>query len=512
MMKTNLRLFRSAGVVSLGTISSRLLGFLREILMAWTFGTDKIASAFVVAFTIPNLFRRLFGEGALSAAFIPSYVQVRNDKGQASAWQLTRNIASLLILTLGGISFAGMLLCTLALRVETLPDTPAAILGSLRILLPYMIWICLAALLMGVLNSHRRYVMPAFIPCVLNACWIVALITVNQFTTWNADLKIEIICWVILFAGVLQFALQVPAVLKLGYHSPEKVVPLGPEVKKVLVLMGPAALGAAVFQINVLCDRLLALWVGGYGPISLSYAERLIYLPLGIFATALGTILLPEFSSLVQLKDREQLGFMLDRSLRVLMYVMIPASLGLALLATPIVEFSFQRGAFDSLSTLLTSRALAFYAPGLIVFSTAKIFVPLYYAHQDTRTPVRIGMWTVLANLLFNLFFIWVLPEGWKHAGLALGTVLSSLLQVLVLATICQNRYAHIHWTPVLRSWGRCVLACIPMILAARWILHLTATETILLRVPLAITLAGGVYGLATLLLRCPEIRELRRH
>ncbi|MEX2606269.1 MAG: murein biosynthesis integral membrane protein MurJ [Kiritimatiellia bacterium] len=511
-MKTTLRLFRSAGVVSLGTISSRVLGFLREILMAWTFGTDKVASAFVVAFTIPNLFRRLFGEGALSAAFIPSYVRVREEKGQLSAWQLTRNTASLLILILGGISFAGMLLCTLALRVETLPDTLAAILGSLRILLPYMIWICLAALLMGVLNSHRRYVFPAFIPCVLNACWIGTLIYVNHRADLDDDLKIEILCWVILFAGFLQFALQLPAVWKLGYRGPEKVDPLGPEVKKVLTLMGPAALGAAVFQVNVLCDRLLALWVGGYGPVSLAYAERLIYLPLGIFATALGTILLPEFSTLVQLKDREQLGFMLDRSLRVLMYVMIPASAGLAVLAAPIVEVSFQRGAFDALSTLYTSRALTFYAPGLIVFSTAKIFIPLYYAHGDTRTPVRIGLWTVLANLLLNLLFILVLPDGWKHAGLALGTVLSSLLQVILLAGICQKRYAQLHWGPVLLSWARCGLACVPMILAARGALYWTGSLELILRVPLAIVAAGGVYGLVTLLLRCPEIRELRRN
>lgn len=511
-MKTDSRIFRSAGIVSLGTVSSRVLGFLREILMAWTFGIDTIASAFVVAFTIPNLFRRLFGEGALSAAFIPSYVRVREEKGQSAAWQLTRNTASLLMLILGGISFAGMLLCSLALRFGTLPDTLAAILSFLRILLPYMIFICLAALLMGVLNSHRRYVMPAFIPCVLNGCWIGVLIYVNLLTDVDAHLKIEIICWVILFAGLLQFALQLPAVRKLGYRKPEKVDPLGPEVKKVLALMGPAALGAAVFQINVLSDRLLALWVGGYGPISLSYAERLIYLPLGIFATALGTILLPEFSSLVQKKDREQLGVTLDQSLRVLMYVMIPASTGLAVMAAPIVELSFQRGAFDTLSTLYTSRALAFYAPGLLVFSTAKIFIPLFYAHEDTRTPVRIGMWTVLANLLFNLLFILLLPEGWKHAGLALGTVLSSLLQVVVLGAVCQKRYAHIHWMPVLCSWGRCVLACVPMILVARGMLNWMASESILLRVPLAILAAGVTYGLATLLLRCPEIRELRKH
>jgi putative peptidoglycan lipid II flippase len=511
-MKTKPLLFRSAGVVSLGTLSSRVLGLLREIIMAWTFGTDKVASAFVVAFTIPNLFRRLFGEGALSAAFIPSYVRVREEKGQPAAWQLTRNTVSLLILILGGISFAGMLLCTLALRWQGLPGNLTATLGSLRILLPYMIWICLAALMMGVLNSHRRYVVPAFIPCVLNACWIVALIYVNRYSSFDDDLKIEIICWVILAAGFLQFSLQLPSVWKLGYRKPEKVDPLGPEVKKVLCLMGPAALGAAVVQINVLCDRLLAFWVGGYGPVSLSYAERLIYLPLGIFATALGTILLPEFSNLVQQKDREQLGVMLDRSLRVLMYVMIPAAAGLAVLSTPIVAFIFQRGAFDALSTTLTSRALTFYAPGLIVFSSAKIFIPLYYAHQDTRTPVQIGVWTVLVNLLLNLLFILLLPEGWKHAGLALGTVLSSLLQVIVLAKISQKRYAHVHWIPVIRSWGRCALACIPMIVAARWTLQMMSTQAIGFRVPTAILVAGLVYALVTLALRCPEIRELRRN
>ncbi|MGA0370039.1 MAG: murein biosynthesis integral membrane protein MurJ [Kiritimatiellia bacterium] len=509
-MKTESRIFRSTGLVSLGTLSSRILGLLREMMMAFVFGTGEVGSAFVVAFTIPNLFRRLFGEGALSAAFIPRYIQVRKTRGDAAGWQLARNVGSMLLILLGGISFAGMLTCTLLLQWEFLPEKAAAVLGSLRILLPYMIWICLAAITMGVLNAHRKYVVPAFAPCLLNLVWIAALWAMQFAPGLRDEQKVSVICWSILLAGILQLIVQLPPLRRLGYRSPDAVEPFSPEVKEVLRRMGPAALGAAIVQVNVVMDRVLAIWVTDYGPLALSYAERLIYLPLGIFATALGTILLPELSNLVQEEDRTGLTRMVERSLRVLMFVMIPASAGLAFLAVPIVQLIFERGEFDARSTLVTSRALFCYAPGLMVFSAAKIFVPLFYAHGDTRTPVKIGAFTVLANFLFNLVFIFLLPEGWKHAGLALGTVLSSLLQVIVLAALAQSRFTPVRWSPIFFSWGRQLLCCVPMLILAWRILDWTSDWTVWSSVPLAILSAGILYGLSAFCLRCPEIRELR--
>jgi len=509
-MKTEPRIFRNTGLISLGTLSSRILGLIREMMMAWVFGTSRVGSAFVVAFTIPNLFRRLFGEGALSAAFIPRYIRVKKESGEIEGWRLTRNVISLLILILGSISFGGMLLCTFALRLLELPTQIQEVLLSLRILLPYMIWICLAAITMGVLNTHRKYGVPAFAPCILNLLWIFALWAVQLKPGLDSEEKVVWICWTILAAGVLQFLVQVPPLRKLGYHRDGPIEPFAPEVKQVLRLMGPAALGAAIVQINVLTDRILALWVADYGPLALSYSERLIYLPLGLFATALGTILLPEFSKLAHDKNRVELGNMVDRSMRVLMFVMIPATVGLAGLAGPIVRLVFERGQFDAESTLFTARALACYAPGLMVFSAAKVFVPLYYAHGDTRTPVKIGALSVLANLCLNLLFIYILPEGWKHAGLALGTVLASFMQVGLLAKMAGTRFANIAWKPMWRSWARQSLCCIPMYFAARQVLSWTTEWAVWISVPMAIGTAVVLYAGLAVLLRVPEIRELR--
>jgi len=511
-MRTNPRIFRSAGVVSLGTLSSRLLGLVREVLMAWAFGTTAAGSAFVVAFTIPNLFRRLFGEGALSAAFVPSYILVRDKKGPEAAWTLTRNLISLLILVLGGISLLGMLGAGWALTLPDLPPKTADTLRTLRVMFPYMIGICLAAVMMGVLNSHRKYVVSAFTPCLLNLVWIAALAGVALVPDLTPSEKILWISWAVLGAGVLQFAVQIPAVRALGYTRTAPVNPLGPEVRRVLTLMGPAALGAAVTQVNVLLDRLLAFWVGDYGPTALSYSERLIYLPLGLFATALGTILLPEFSGLVQQNDREELGHTLDRSLRALSFIMLPAAVGLAVLAVPVVRLIFERGEFDALSTQRTARALVCYAPGLVVFSAAKIFIPLFYAHGDTRTPVRVGVLAVGVNLVLNLLFIFTLPAEWKHAGLALGTVASVLLQVGVLAMLTQRRYAHLHGRPLLRSLLRQTLACVPMAAVAVGGVHLAAPLPAWIGVPAAIAAAALVYLATAALLRCPELSELREH
>lgn len=508
-MKTEARLFRSTGLVSLGTLSSRLLGLVREMMMAWVFGTSTIGSAFTVAFTIPNLFRRLFGEGALSAAFIPSYIRCKSEQGEQAGWQLARNVLSLLILILGGISFLGMCICSLLLRFMPLSETTVDVLTSLRILLPYMIWICLAAITMGILNAHRRYMVPAFAPCLLNLLWILTLWTIQFFPDLPDERKVEAICWSILLAGVLQFGVQLPAVRRLGYRRPEQVDPFAPEVKSILRLMGPAALGAAIVQVNVVIDRVLAIWVAGYGPLALSYSERLIYLPLGLFATALGTVLLPELSYMAGGQNPEKLGDTLNRSLRGLMFIMIPASVGLAALAEPIIRTVYERGSFDSLSTLHTSRALLCYAPGLVVFSAAKIFIPLFYAHKDTRTPVKIGAYTVLANLMLNLLFIRILPEGWKHAGLALGTSISSLLQVAALAWISRRRYADPHWAAIAVSWGRQLICCVPMVFAARKILQVTAGIPLPLSLLAAIGAAMISYAVSARLLRAPELREL---
>lgn len=505
------RLFRSAGIVSLGTLSSRILGLFREMMMAMIFGTELAGSAFFVAFTIPNLFRRLFGEGALSAAFIPAYVQTRDRAGPQAGWTLFRNTASLLTLFLGAVTLLIMLGAGFALRFP-LPEKITAVLRPMQIMLPYTLWICLAALVMGVLNSHRKFAIPAFTPCILNLVWLAALLAVGFRDSLSLENKAIAMAWAILFAGILQYAAQLPALFRIGYRAPAQVAPLGPGVRRVLVRMGPAALGAAVTQINVLLDRVLAMWAGEYGPSALAFSERLIYLPLGLFATALGTILLPEMSGLANRKDSEGLARTMDQSLRGLLYLMIPAAVGLGILARPIVDMVYARGRFDEQSVLLTARALSCYAPGLLVFSLVKVLVPVFYAHSNTRTPVKIALWAVGGNIFLNIFFILVLPEGWKHAGLALGTVISETGQVIALGFTLQNRYVKTPWRSVTAAAFKHLAASLIMISVPLTLLHCFSDRPLFLVLPLAVILSAAVYVLATLALRCRELREFRHH
>lgn len=509
MMKTEFRMFRSAGLVSLGTLSSRILGLIREILMASTFGTSGVGSAFFVAFTVPNLFRRLFGEGALSAAFVPHFIHLRETRGQEEASRATRGLGRWLVRWLGTVSLTGIVLSTLLLRHQDPGSSAATTLLCLRILMPYVIGICLAALMMGVLNAHRRYALPAFTPCLLNVIWIGALTALHTRSEMALEEKVLWVSWAILGAGFLQFGVQAVAARSVLPRA-EPSVNGDPEVSLILRRMAPAALGAAVTQINVLADRLLAFWVGDFGPAALTYSERLIYLPLGLFATALGTILLPEFSTQVQSEDHRAVETTLNRSLRILTFLMLPAAVGLGLLAVPIVRLVFERGEFDSTSTLLTSRALLLYAPGLLVFSVAKVFVPLFHAHGDTRTPMQVGAVAVVANLALNLVFIFSFPEGWKHAGLAAGTVASVLIQVGILAWLTRKRYAELGVGKLLSSWLQQGAACGVM---AAWILFLPRVLPALpeaLELLIRISTAVVIYFLSTLLLQCPEWKELR--
>ena len=511
MMKTDFRMFRHVGLVSLGTLSSRLLGLVREILMASTFGTKGVASAFFVAFLIPNLFRRLFGEGALSAAFVPHYIHLRDGTSPEKAAATSRSILAWMLRWLGTISLGGIIIASGALSFFNLPEDKALTLLSLRILLPYMIGICLAALMMGILNAHRKYALPAFTPCILNLMWIGVLVLLQYYPEIPLDKKVIWVCWAILLAGFIQFAVQALVVRKLIPSTP-RPKQKDPEVSVILTRMAPAALGAAVMQVNVLADRLLAFWVADYGPATLSYSERLIYLPLGLFATALGTILLPEFSGQVQRKDRDQLTATLDRSLRVLSFIMLPAAVGLAVLASPIIRLVYERGEFDATSTLLTSRALLLYAPGLVVFSLAKVFVPLFHAHGDTKTPMKIGAFAVVLNLGFNLLFIFTFPEGWKHAGLAAGTVLSILVQVGILAFLSHRRYAPLHFARIGFSWARQGVACFPLAAVATLASGFLPELPELLHILVTICLSAAAYFFSTWCLRCPEWKELRDH
>ena len=334
---------KSMAVVSIWTMVSRLLGFVREVLMAVVFGTSLASSAFVVAFTIPNLFRRLFGEGALSAAFIPVFTETREKEGDAAAWRLANRIWSLLAVVLSSVVLLGVGGITLWFTRDVPnpdPDT-VLVLSLLRIMFPYMVCICLVALAMAVLNSCNHYMTSAATPTVLNIIWILTLLVICPRFGDSLEAQIHGVAWGVLLAGFIQVLVQLPALARQGFRPSFTLDWKDERSRRVLILMAPVALGLGITQVNVMIDRLLALHVAEWAPAAINYADRLIYLPLGIFATAMGTVLLPTFSRQNVQDDSQAVLGTLNDSLRHLMLIMIPASVGLFVLATPIVQLVY---------------------------------------------------------------------------------------------------------------------------------------------------------------------------
>jgi len=515
-------ILRSTATVSLLTGLSRILGLVREILMAGFFGTSLAKSAFDVAFRIPNLFRRLFGEGALSAAFVPVFSESVEKNGPADANQLSGRVATMLATALATIVLGGILLVSVLMRSCEWGPKGAAVLPLLRIMFPYMFFICLVALAMGILNSMHHFSVPAATPVILNLVWIAALFVLCPRFGDELHTRIYGVAWGILIAGAIQLAAQVPPLIRAQAFPSLSFRWRDPRVAKILLLMGPAAVGMGIHQINVLVDGFLALWVGTWAPAALTYAERLIYLPLGIFATALGTVLLPSFSRQAVREDNAHMRATVSSSIRSLMLIMMPATAGLVVLSLPIVQLAFQweGGQFDAESATVTTRALRFYGPGLIVFSLYKILTPAFYALKDTRTPFRVGILCVFINFCLNILFILTWPDGYGHAGLACATVIASAVNCTMLARLLTKRIGSPGWGVVLRSMLRIAAATMLMTVAVilthpRLIrllspLGLPHKATELLGVMGTIVIAIAVYAVAVLILCRPEVRNVR--
>lgn len=493
---------------------------LRDIVIAYHFGTSLLASAFFVAFTIPNLFRRLFGEGALSAAFIPVLIETRAKEGEPAAWNLAARVVTMAAALLSVIALLGVLLFSIGLRAPGVPDKWLTAFALSRVMFPYVLFICLAALSMAVLNSYRHFATSAFAPCLLNIILIVAMLVVFPLVGEAPGRRAMVLAWAVVLAGVAQVAIQLPALKRFGCPFRFSSHWNDPRVKQVLMLMGPAALGMAVTQFNVLIDRMLALWIADWAPSALFYSERMIYFPLGVIATAMATVLLPTFSAHAAEKNAPAMRDTITHSLRHLIYIMVPAALGLLVLAPAILRTLFDwGGSFGADSTWLSARALRCYAPGLIVFSAAKVFVPAFYAMQDTKTPVRVGIYTVLLNLILNITFILTLPLYWRHAGMAISTVIAEAAGMATLGLILTRRIKDLQWRGILGCFIRCALCALAMALAAGWIAHLSLPllETLLpakiaqiASVALAIGTGGISYLGLTALLRSPELREIK--
>lgn len=512
---------RNAALVGAFTGVSRILGLVREILTARLFGTSLVQSAFVVAFTIPNLFRRLFGEGALSAAFVPAFSACKTRESPTAALRLARRVLTLVGSLLAGVVAVGIAVSYAAAPFAESGGKTAMMLPLLRIMLPYALFICLAALGMGMLNVLGDFRTPAIAPALLNVVWILVLVVVCPLLPDDLWPRLVAVAFGIVAAGVLQFGYQWIVLhrrgwtLRLEWHGWSD-----PGVRQVWRQALPAALGAGVVQINVCVDFLLAYWAADWAPSALTYADRILYLPMGVIATAFGTVLLPTFSRQFAGNDLASMRGTLRSSLTDLTLIMVPAAVGMMALAEPIVSVLYQRGRFDALGTVRTARALLCYAPGLIVFTIHKVLNPLFYGMHDTRTPMRISAVGVLLNLTLNILFVITWPTEWKHAGIASSTVISSAIASLILARIARRRIGSIGWTPVLKTASRALLASLVMGFAASgvWTLALRELHTVAFLSPswqragalaLAIAVGGVAYAVSLLVVGRREARRL---
>ncbi|MDO9565142.1 MAG: murein biosynthesis integral membrane protein MurJ [Candidatus Desulfaltia sp.] len=424
-MSENTRVTKAAGVVGAATLLSRLFGFIRDVVIAWFLGAGLSSDAFFVAFRIPNLLRRLFAEGSLSIAFIPVFTEYLTVKGREEAFKLARAAIWLLSMILAIVAVFGILLSPVIIKIIApgfidSPEKFSMTVNLTRIMFPYIFFIGLVALSMGILNSLGHFAAPALAPVFLNIAMICSVFFISpHMTDPVTGLAIGV-----LIGGVLQLAFQIPFLIKKGLYFWQRVKIFHPGLKKIGLLMLPTVFGAAVYQINILVGTLLASLLPEGSVSYLYYADRLVQFPLGIFAIAAATAILPSISRQAASRDLEAVKTTFSHAMKLVLFITIPSMVGLIILREPIVALLFKRGVFDSEATRLTAYALLYYGIGLWAFSGVRIVVSTFYALQDTKTPVRIAVISIIANIVLGIILMWPLA----HGGLALATSLASML------------------------------------------------------------------------------------
>ncbi len=450
------------------TTLSRLLGFVRDLVLAHSFGANAFTDAFFVAFKIPNFLRRLFAEGAFSTAFVPVLTEYQTRRGSADLKSLVDHVAGTLALILFLVSALGMLLAPVVVSLFAvgwvLDDTAAdklVLAGEmLRLTFPYLFFISLTAFAGGVMQVNNRFAVPAFTPVLLNLSLIGCALWLSP---WLAQ-PVVALAWGVLIAGVSQFVFQIPFLAQLKLLPRFRVSFHHPGVRRILRLMLPALFAVSVTQINLLLDTILASFLVS-GSISwLYYADRLVEFPLGILGVAMSTVLLPRLARDQAEQAPAEFARNLDWGLRLIVLFGVPAAAGLAVLAGPIIATLFQSDVFVAHDVRMTQLSLMAYASGLLAFLLIKVLAAACYAQQDTRTPVRIGMIAMLVNMVFNLALIVPL----QHTGLALATSLSAYLNAFLLWRSLRTVYRP------RAGWGlfclRILVACGVMSLLLIWL------------------------------------------
>lgn len=427
-----MNLLKSLAAVSSMTMLSRVLGFVRDTVMARMFGAGIASDAFVVAFKLPNLLRRIFAEGAFSQAFVPILAEYKQQQGEEAARTFVAYVAGLLTLVLALITFIGVLAApwivwATAPGFADEPERFALTTDLLRVTFPYILLISLSSMAGAVLNTWNRFSVPAFVPTLLNVCMIGFMLFLTPFF----DPPIMVLGWAVLAGGIAQLAFQLPHLKKIGMLVLPRLNLRDSGVWRVLKQMGPAILGVSVAQISLIINTVFASFLVAGSVSWMYYADRLMELPSGVLGAALGTILLASLAKTFAQKDQQAYVKLLDWGLRLCLMLVLPCAVALALIAKPLIGALFQYGAFSAHDAAMTQQALIAYAVGLVGLILIKVLAPAFYARQDIRTPVRIGLFTLAMTQVMNVLFVLVLPLA--HAGLALSIGLAACLNAALL-------------------------------------------------------------------------------
>ena len=434
-----IRSTRAARNISAAVLLSRILGLVRDRFFARLFGAGVYMDAYIVAFRIPNLFRDLVAEGALSSAFVPTFTEILRKQGKEEAWRLANLVISALLFLLGLLAVAFFALSDywvylLAAGFANDPGKLEVTSNLVRILSPFLIFVSLASVLIGMLNALNRFFVPALAPALFNLALIFFCIFVVPWFEYEGILAVYAVALGALVGGALQCAVQFPLLYRRGYRFRLGLDFRHPALRRIGRLVAPALLGVSALQINILINTQLASLLGGDGPVSwLNYAFRIMYLPIGLCGVAVGVVNLREVSVSAAREEWDGLRAMVAHSVKTVALIALPAGVGLLILAGPIVRLLFETGEFDADATGKTANALICYSFGLVAYSCIKVYAPTFYALGDTRTPVRSSLIAVATNLAVNLLLIWALPPAHKYLGLALGTAASVWVNLALL-------------------------------------------------------------------------------
>jgi putative peptidoglycan lipid II flippase len=506
------QMLKSSGGLAAATMASRILGLFREIVYARFMGAGWVADAFVLAFMIPNLLRRLLGEGALTAAFIPVFKEKEKNEGEAEMWRSASAVVSGLVLVLSGAVLLVVLGITLALRLDGLEGKTLLMLRLLRLMFPYVVMVCVAALFMGMLNARGHFFIPALGSTLLNLVLIASVLWLAPLLGSSPQQQIYGLAVGVLAAGIVQVLFQWPQLRGEGFRY-RWVSPWShPTVRQVGSRMVPGMIGVAAYQINVLLTNGFAFWVGDQVVASFNYAVRLMELPQGVFGLSLASYLLPTLSGLAADKNYGEFRKTTRQGLGYLIFINLLAAVLLLTLAEPIVRLLFERGRFDEAATLRTARALTFLAPGLVAFSSVNILARAFYALGDIRTPMRIS----ILCLALNLILVAVLIRPYHEAGMGGANSATGFLNMSLLLYALRKKLGRLDLSSLkgqVPSFLAAALATgVTAVLARQtWDQHFghTTFGGKLGEVFFPMTLAASVYFLILFCLKLPYVKEM---